>query len=147
MGKTTIVCGPPGAGKSTYARQQMGDGDMLIDLDDIKGVLSSRPGHQCPASITEFAIAAMEAVIDALSRPNTVPHVWLVTCKPHREERATLARELDAEVVVLAVPVIDCMRHLKADDTRINVPAWVGLADKWWKDYRPNEGDRVLRDW
>jgi hypothetical protein len=42
----TIVCGPPGSGKSTYIREHAKQGDTIIDLDAIMGTLSGKPEHQ-----------------------------------------------------------------------------------------------------
>ena len=34
-----MITGAPGSGKTTYARENMGDGDILVDLDVIKAAL------------------------------------------------------------------------------------------------------------
>ena len=33
--KTIVVCGPPASGKTTYVKQHMIPGDIVVDLDAI----------------------------------------------------------------------------------------------------------------
>ncbi|MCJ2010442.1 ATP-binding protein [Methylobacterium sp. J-092] len=48
----TIVCGPPGSGKSTYIRERIEPRDILIDLDAIMSGLSGLPEHHTSARIS-----------------------------------------------------------------------------------------------
>ena len=43
--RITYVCGPPGSGKTTYARQHAGERDLVWDLDEVAAAI-------CPAYAT-----------------------------------------------------------------------------------------------
>jgi hypothetical protein len=43
---TTVVCGPPASGKSTYVQQHLEDGDVYWDYDEVMAELSGLPMHQ-----------------------------------------------------------------------------------------------------
>jgi AAA domain-containing protein/HNH endonuclease len=68
----TLVIGPPGAGKTTWALEHARPGDIVVDLDRLAGALTRTPetgnaaGHGYPQHVRDVAIRARGAAIAAI---------------------------------------------------------------------------------
>ena len=62
-----LVCGPPGAGKSTLVREKRRDGDLVIDLDDIRASVES-----------EATARKLRSVMEDGARTHEDGDVWIV---------------------------------------------------------------------
>jgi predicted kinase len=135
MVPVTIVCGPPGSGKSTYVREHMKQGDLVVDLDAIGAALSMTPMHHSTTAMLDFSIPARDAVLKRLEAPARVGAAWVIAGLPDRAERDALSKRLRASLVLLDVPADECVRRLIADKER---PAteWEPRVEQWWKAYR-----------
>ncbi|WP_424955682.1 AAA family ATPase [Hyphomicrobium sp. 1Nfss2.1] len=131
----TIVCGPPGAGKSTYVRQHATDRDVVICLDTILAELSGRPEHHANGGEwIEPALYERNARLDALASDHTHERAWFVICADDPAERAHWSRMLGAEVVVIATPLAECIRRIEADPSRRgNTRRMIEAARQWWQ--------------
>lgn len=125
-----LICGPPCAGKTTHVRQRAGDGDLVIDLDELRG----RYGPAAPA-----VRAALEDA--AATHPGDV---WVIRTLADPGQRADAARRLGAEEVhVLTVPADEAIARADRDGRPD------GTADvirRWWAEYRPAPVDQPAED-
>lgn len=80
VSRVVLVAGPPCAGKSTYAYQQAGPGDVVLDQD-------------------ELGPAEMLRQLGQLGRVEGT--AWVIRCAPGPTRRRELAELLGAEVVLL----------------------------------------------
>lgn len=136
-----LVCGPPGAGKSTHVDKHKQRGDLIIDLDLIYMALSGQPYYDKPAELLPFVKDVQKQLIHRLARPSHIRRAWIVTTAPRASERDNLARELNANVTVFAVPASVCMRHIFNDPRRReHSTAWRKLIDDWWNKWQPRTG-------
>lgn len=122
----TLVTGPPCSGKTTYVREHMKPGDMVIDYDALAVALGSPSTHDHPDALRPFVLEARDAAVARVSRtPGTT--AWLIKGQPTVDERAMASR-----VVMLDVPADECKRRAEADGR----PArWAGLIDAWWASH------------
>ena len=85
-GKLTVVCGPPGAGKTTYVSQHAKPGDVVVDLDDIIADLFGVHGHDVnDMAKVGAAIRERNRRLALLGNGDTV---WLIASAPSMTERA-----------------------------------------------------------
>lgn len=88
-----IVTGPPAAGKSTFARENAAEGDIIIDLDHIANTLAGKPfeNHEHAGDVLAVARAARLAAIEtAIARKATV---WLIHTNPSDKQLAEYKRQ------------------------------------------------------
>ncbi len=58
----TVVCGATGAGKTTWVREQRGDGDLVVDVDALFAALTLQPMHQRKSDLANRS--TLGAVLD-----------------------------------------------------------------------------------
>ena len=136
MTKVTIITGPPGSGKTTYVKNRMFWGDLVLDQDALYSALSLLEFHEKPIGLWPFVNAAREAVITQLKADcsDDVRHVWLITCEADLPKLKKLKADLGADLVVLSVDVNECLRRIQGDPNRKgDILIWKGWIDKWWR--------------
>jgi hypothetical protein len=126
----TIVAGPPGAGKTTYAQQIA---DRVIDLDLIVAGLA---GEMYPED-RRYLPAALErrnSALMGLARA-TKGEAAFVICAPSFVERRWWKESLGGKVIVLDTALDVCIRRIEADERRLDRGAHIARARRWWRDY------------
>lgn len=119
-----LVCGPPGAGKSTLVREKRRDGDLVIDLDDIRASVGS-----------EATARKLRSVMEDGARAHEDGDVWIVRTLGDPAARAEFA----ARVGVDEITVLD----VDADTAKARVSARDGsdekhpAIDRWWAQHTP----------
>jgi predicted kinase len=131
-----IVCGAPGAGKSTYVAEHRKPGDMVIDVDQIIAEKSGTQARTC-ASHRYLVDALIErnARLKMLATDPGCARAWLIVTASRGYERERWARKLGARrVVVMLTPAAECIRRINADANRgVDLRAHqVRAAQDWW---------------
>jgi hypothetical protein len=143
MTPTTLVCGPPGAGKSTYVAKHKGPCDLVLDVDSLFTALSGLTNRQKPPCLLEFVLAARKGIIDLLAAGYLgPPHAWIIMCGENNDVRAALAQRLGADVVVLPVSVGTCVKRMQQQGRSLaHITEMVGVGVRWQRRFKamPNE--------
>jgi predicted kinase len=139
MADITIVCGPPGSGKSSYVRRQAEPGELVWDQDEVLRCIGGYSHRVNAPHLIEFALAMRKAVFEKLKRPTRVGRAWVIVGGANREERARLVQELGARVVMLALPAEECMARIRGDENRAgtSMAEWEEAVQRWWQEYQP----------
>ena len=137
----TIVCGPSGAGKTTYVREHMKPGDLVIDLDYLYYALSLQPQHEHLETVTPYVRLVYDALVVRLEteqRKGNDPAAWIIAGLPDAQRRRELADDLSATVVMLDIPYDECMRRIAQDAERSTQGReyWHPIVSKWWDVYK-----------
>lgn len=146
----TVVCGPPGSGKSSYVRERARDGDLVLDLDLVAhaltpGAYRAQDVHVTPGTHLRFALACRSAVLAELERPNS-PTAWIIVGGAGSEERERFRVRYRAEVVVLEVPAAECLSRLYKDEgRRFQIDGLKPVIERWWQDYERCNMDTVCK--
>jgi len=139
-GTVTLVCGPPGSGKSTYVREHMRPGDLVLDLDILWQALSGQDLYEAPTALLPYVCTARDALLAKLAIDHQRPHAWVITSGAGLYERERLASRLCATVVMLDVPADQCIERVRSDPRRKDIQRTEAVIAQWWKEYQPNAG-------
>src|SRR3989304_1946752 len=116
MTMVSIICGPPGSGKTTYVRERARWGDLIIDLDAIYAAIGGTGRHEHPANLVPYALAARDALLNSIN--GDLRHAWIVMGGAKKEARRVIRERYNAKVVVLETGPSECLKRIQADAER-----------------------------
>ena len=138
-----IICGPAGSGKSTYVRNNMRPGDLVVDLDAIYAAISYLANHRKPSQLADSALSVYKYLVDSIdpdASNNTFPNAWVIASGARISERKFLKDRLNAKVILFDVGVQECLRRIESDDERKGYGTpWGKIVTGWWDVYEPGE--------
>lgn len=116
----TIICGPPGAGKTAYAESKAGKQDLVIDLDAIKARETKTDLYQRQdEEARDIALYKRNEMLTDLGRHRGYKHVYFITMGSTAEERNFWCSNLRTKDVVLLDPGKDeCIKRIQNDSRR-----------------------------
>lgn len=131
-----IVYGSPLAGKSTYVRENMELGDLVVDLDAIRSGISLQPLYTPAPPLQKTAFAVRDFLYEQIRiRSGEWQTAWVIAGLPRKDERERLAARLGASLILVEATEQECLKRLyDADDGRY--PEWEEYIKKWFADYR-----------
>ncbi|MXP28110.1 AAA family ATPase [Porphyrobacter algicida] len=143
----TIVCGPPGSGKTTYVRQHAAPKDVVICLDTIMQKISGLPEHQAPPHLLSRALTKRNAMLRSLANEKGDHAAFFIVSAPRPYERDVWARRLGGRLEVLTTPAIECIRRINADPARHGQSKrMVEAVLAWWRD-NPHLERKISQGW
>ncbi len=111
-----VVTGPPCSGKSTYVRQKMKEGDLVIDMDYIAGAIEPHAWSHGFSDITRpVARAARNAAVGELLKRmqgERLITAHIIHTEPSPDMRRTY-RSMGAHFVEMNPGMDECLRRLK----------------------------------
>ena len=135
----TIICGPPGSGKSHYVDNVARDDDLIIDLDVIKAQVTGTSIYdRSDTEALRLAIDKRNSILRELSKKKKYSKVYFIVMGAKQSEREWWKNTLGAtDVIVLDTPLNVCIDRINADDRR---PEHVKrqhiiTAKTWWRNY------------
>ncbi len=135
---TYLICGPPGAGKTTYALKHMSPGDVIIDWDLLFVAVSGQPLHHNEACLNELVSDLRDILIESVPEHGYpgVRNVWVTLCAAKKETRDYWRDIKGAKVILLKERISTCLARLAEDPTRHDWEKWKPDVERWWKEFR-----------
>lgn len=131
-----IVYGSPCSGKSTYVREHMHRGDIVLDFDTLYSCLSGCQLYDKPQNVKAVIYEARDNIINSikvrLGKWNTA---YIIGTYPHKAQRESLAKQLNAQLILIDTDKDTCLanamsRGVFADEYRKYV-------EQWFASYEP----------
>lgn len=140
--RVNIVWGAPGSGKTTYVRNHIQPGDIVIDLDLLGRALSLADKTDVPRNVERIALDLRDHIYSRITqRAIDAKRVWVVAGLPKYEQRQELAKRLNAELVQVKATFQECYTHILHDDERKDKALQLAIIEKWFKDYEPDPSE------
>lgn len=129
-----LVYGSPLSGKTSWVRENMNRGDLVIDMDNIWECISGQPRYVKPPRLKQIAFAIRDELIDmARTRRGNWLNCYIIGGYPLISERERLCRSLGAREVFIDVPKDECIKRLRQSDR--DTPEYKKFIDDWWERY------------
>lgn len=134
-----VVYGPPMAGKTTYVRDRMSRGDLVVDMEQLYSAVSLLPDYDKPNNLFSNVIGIHNLLIDNIkTRLGKWSSAWVIGGYADRYKRERLAQDLGAELIFCNVSKEACLRRLDVDeDRRYRKDEWSEYINKWFDSYVP----------
>lgn len=129
-----IVYGSPLSGKTTYVKENMSEGDLLIDMDNIWECISGQKRYIKPPRLNAIAFMIRDNLIDAVKhRLGQWRNAYLVGGYPLISERERLSKELGARLIYIESTKEECLTRLENSDR--DKAEWTKYINQWWDRY------------
>lgn len=131
-----IVYGAPLSGKSSFVKENMCEGDLIVDMDSIWQCVSGLNRYQKPGRLKRIVFRLRDDLIDAVKyRQGKWNNAYIIGGYPLSSERESLAKELGAREIFIDESKEECLRRLEASDDGRNKEEWRGYIDEWFSRY------------
>lgn len=143
----TIVYGPPGSGKTTYVKNNMKPGELVVDYDALFAAVSLMPFHNKPASLHDAVSSLRQQLVHYLVFAGSVrPRAWLVSTTVSSEERIFFRNVFgNVRFVVLETDAALCKERIINNAARDSERGeLLEVIEEWWALYEPTKDDHVV---
>lgn len=132
-----LVYGPPMSGKTTFVREQLSRGDIVVDMDALYAAVTMLPQYDKPDNLYNNVITIHNLLLDNIrTRYGKWHTAWIIGGYADKYKRERLANDLGAELIYCAVSNEECLSRLELDEDRqYRKDEWKGYIDKWFDTY------------
>lgn len=129
-----LVYGSPLSGKSSYVKQNMLSGDLIIDIDNIWQCVSGQPRYEKPARLKSIVFKIRDELLNSVKfRMGKWNNCYIVGGYPLQSERERLIRELGAREIFIDTDKEECLKRLEMADDGRNKEEWTKYIDEWFE--------------
>ena len=130
-----IVYGSPLSGKSTWVKDSMATGDLVIDMDSIWQCISGCERYVKPARLKNVAFRVRDNLLEAVRyRAGKWLNAYVIGGYAYSGERERMADLLGARTVFIDTDKATCIDRLEACEDR-NKEEWKKYIEDWWQQY------------
>ncbi len=136
--KVYLVYGAPLSGKSSWIKENMMEGDLVVDMDSIWQCVSNCEKYIKPKRLNAIVFKMRDTLLDSVKyRLGKWKTAYIVGGYALTAERERLCREMGAEEIFIDTPKEECLRRLEADEVRSNLEDYRNYIERWFEEYTP----------
>lgn len=128
--KIVVLYGPPGAGKTAYARHNSAYGDVIIDQDMLYKCLTGLDLYEKPKNLFNLIENVRLNIIDLCSEFESKNTCWVLLSSKKLHDYV-VGKHKNAKNIIFNTTKSQCYRNVSKDKNR-DFFAWQGIIDKWF---------------
>lgn len=115
--KVYVITGSPCSGKTTFVRERMSAGDVILDIDDIWQQVSGQARYVKPNSLKPIVFSVFNTIEEQIKmRAGTWYQAFIVKSLPLKMDRERYAQQVNAdEVIIMDTSKEECLDRLHAN--------------------------------
>lgn len=130
-----LVYGSPLSGKSTWVKESMVEGDLIIDLDNIWQCVSGCDRYIKPNRLKSVVFSVRDNLLESVKyRRGKWLNAYVIGGYPYKAERDRLIDTLGAREVFIDTTKEECLYRLSACEDR-DKEQWKQYINDWWLQY------------
>lgn len=134
--KVYLIWGAPASGKTTYVREHMQEGDMVVDLDMIKQSIGMVGKTEAWDLLLETAIGIRDYLYDLIDKRKIKTNVWVIAGLPTKQERDAVIKKIRPDDIKFIDATQDkCIEQAIKDVSRVDKERQLDIIRKWFKRY------------
>ena len=136
MRQVYLVYGSPLSGKSTFVKDSMNAGDLIVDIDNIWQCVSGCDRYTKPNRLKSVVFCVRDQLLDMVRiRQGKWQNAFIVGGYPLCSERERLVKSLNAREVFVDTNKEECIRRLYECSDGRDVDAWEKYISDWWEKF------------
>ena len=133
-----LVYGAPLSGKTSWVKDNMCEGDLIIDMDSIWECISGCDRYIKPNCLKSVVFKTRDTLLDAVKyRLGRWNNAFVIGTYPLQSERERLLKELGAREVFIDVPQSECISRLESCADGRDKDEWMKYIEDWFSKYNP----------
>lgn len=133
-----LVYGAPLSGKREWVSENMNEGDLVIDIDDIWQCVSGCARYVKPNRLKSVVFRVRDTLMDCVKyRNGKWNNVYIVGGFPLSSERERICKEYGAREVFIEVTKEECIERLNAMEMP-DKESWMNYIGEWFERYERN---------
>lgn len=131
-----LVYGAPLSGKSKWIRENMCEGDLVVNIDDIWECVSGLKRYNKPNRLKSVVFKVRDTLIESVKyRQGKWNNAFICGGYSLQSERERLCKELGAREVFIDVPQSECYARLELCDCIENKDEFKKYIDEWFERF------------
>jgi hypothetical protein len=131
-----LVYGSPLSGKSTWVKENMTEGDLVIDIDSIWECVSGCDRYTKPNRLKSVVFAVRDNLLESVKyRRGKWLNAYVIGGYPYQGERDRLIDTLGAREVFIDTTKEECINRLDNCEDR-SFKDWEKYITDWWLQYQ-----------
>lgn len=133
-----IVYGPPMSGKTSYVKENMTVGDIVVDMDRLYQAVTLLPMYDKPDSLKFNVMSIRNKILEDIKlRYGKFNSAWIIGGYADKYKREKLARDLGAELIHIKLDQEDCLHRLKYcnDYRQEHQEEWSRYIYEWFETF------------
>ena len=131
-----IVYGSPLSGKSSWVAENMAEGDLIIDMDNIWQCVSGCNRYVKPNRLKSVVFSVRDNLLESVKyRRGKWKNAYIIGGYPYQAERERLAESLGAREVFIDTSYEECVNRLMTCEDR-DTKQWEQYISDWWLQYK-----------
>lgn len=128
--KVFLIWGSPLSGKTTYVKNHMLKGDLVLDVDNIWECISLQPRYVHPDSLLKNMFAIREIILDNIKvRKGDWLNAWVIGGFADKYTRDKTIQDLGAEPIYIDATKEECIERIGERPIE-----FINYINKWWDD-------------
>ena len=133
-----LVYGAPLSGKTSWVKDNMCEGDLIIDMDSIWECISGCDRYIKPNCLKSVVFKTRDTLLDAVKyRLGRWNNAFVIGTYPLQSERERLLKDLGAREVFIDIPQSECISRLEACTDGRDKAEWAKYIEDWFSKYNP----------
>ena len=130
-----IVYGSPLSGKTTWVKEAMNEGDLIIDMDNIWQAVSACDRYVKPNRLKAIVFSVRDNLLESVKyRRGKWINAYIIGGYPYEAERLRLADQLGARSIHIDTPYEVCLERLEKITDR-DKNEWEQYLNDYWLKY------------
>lgn len=130
-----VVYGSPLSGKSTFVKEAMTEGDLIIDMDSIWQCVSGCDRYIKPNRLKSVVFSVRDNLLESVKyRRGKWLNAYVIGGYPYQAERERLIDTLGAREIYIDTTYEECVERLRQCEDR-DAKQWEQYISDWWLQY------------
>lgn len=135
--KVFLIYGAPFSGKETFVKNNMSEGDLVVDIDSIWECVSNYKRFKKPNRLKAVVFKTRDVLLESVKyRVGKWRNAYIVGGYPLTADRERLCQEMGAEEIFIEATPDECKERLHALELE-NEEELEGYIDEWFERYIP----------